>query len=122
MEWVKVLNGWTFHEFLKLLYHKFRDQSWIPQKHDGSRHRYIQDLHHNETEMFVDKKVHDVYSGEQFSCEICGIALKCEQSYMNHKKSQHPSGKDLEDIPCQCAKCEIKFNTSDELNQHQIGS
>ena len=69
-----------------------------------------------------NKKVHDVYSGEQFSCEICGIALKCEQSYMNHKKSQHPSGKDLEDIPCQCAKCEIKFNTSDELNQHQIGS
>jgi KRAB domain-containing zinc finger protein len=63
---------------------------------------------------------HGIEPERKYTCEECGNSFTQVSSLQDHMKSIHPSDKELAKIECICLVCQAQFETSINLNEHQI--
>lgn len=58
---------------------------------------------------------HDPSLMGKFQCQICSSICWTENELLSHTKEDHPDYS-----KCKCHKCDLSFNTREELSQHKV--
>jgi KRAB domain-containing zinc finger protein len=63
---------------------------------------------------------HNIEPDRKYICDECGKSFSQTSGLQTHIKFEHPSNEDLNNVECLCLVCKVKFETSNDLNKHQI--